>query len=145
NDGPISAKSVWTTSLLRMTFSTSRRSARVPPFALVMSFSAYGRTALALASVAVIRPCSKGAVARLAKIAFWCDADPPKRAPFLGLGIVVLLCLIAAFAGPFVVTLRYRLRARSLTPRVKADLGCLPQPPRAVRSRRSPARRRRCR
>ncbi|KHJ73274.1 hypothetical protein QR64_08740 [Rhodococcus sp. Chr-9] len=69
-EGPISANSEWTTSLLRMTFSTSRREASVPALACVTSFSAYGRRALALASVVVMRPCSKSAVARLAMSAF---------------------------------------------------------------------------
>ena len=75
-------------SLSRMTFSTWRRSASEPAFAWVMSFSAYGRRRLALDSVVVIRPCSNSDVARFARIAFWWLADPPRRAPLVGLGIV---------------------------------------------------------
>ena len=37
-----------------MSFSTSRRAARSPRFANVMSFSAYGRSIFALASVVLI-------------------------------------------------------------------------------------------
>ena len=44
---------------------------------------------MALDSVVVMRPCSKSAVARLAKIAVWWEAGPPKRAPLLGLGIMI--------------------------------------------------------
>src|SRR5580704_3997443 len=34
-----------------------------------------------------MRPCSNSAVARLARIAFWCEDDPPRRGPLVGLGI----------------------------------------------------------
>ncbi len=59
-----------------------------PRFALVISFSATGRSTRARASVVVIRPCSNSAVARFETISFWCAGLPPRRGPFLGVGIV---------------------------------------------------------
>src|SRR3954451_22151667 len=78
-----------------MVLSTSRRLCRlctVPSsafLALVMSFSATGRSTRALASVVVIRPCSNSAVARFETIRRWWDGLPPRRAPFLGVGILL--------------------------------------------------------
>ena len=76
-------------SLSRIFFITSRRLCRVPFLAWVISFSAYGRSARALGSVVLIRPCSNRDVARLARIAFWCEDDPPRRGPLVGLGIAI--------------------------------------------------------
>src|SRR6188472_3025262 len=75
-----------------MVLRTSRRlcngfSPRCAFLALVISFSATGRRNLARASVVVIRPCSNNAVARFATISRWCAGLPPRRAPFLGVGI----------------------------------------------------------
>src|SRR5690606_30486964 len=83
----MSANNVCTTSLSRSFLSTSRRLCNVPFLAWVISFSAYGRSARAFGSVVLIRPCSNSAVARLANIAFWCEDDPPRRGPLVGLGI----------------------------------------------------------
>src|SRR4029079_3868917 len=47
-------------------------------FALVMSFSAIGRSALALASVVTIASAAKSDAARLAIISFWCCELPRK-------------------------------------------------------------------
>lgn len=52
--------------------------------ALVIIFSAIGRTALALASVVVIASAAINEATRLAIIDFWCAELPPKRRPFLG-------------------------------------------------------------
>jgi hypothetical protein len=57
---------------------------------LVISRSATGRSTLAFASVVVILPCSNRLVARFAMISFWCAGLPPRRAPFFGVGMVVL-------------------------------------------------------
>src|SRR6188472_4770736 len=78
-----------TTVLSRTVFSTSRRLCRSPRLALVISFSATGRSTRALASVVVIRPCSNSWVARLATIRRWWDGLPPRRGPFLGLGMAL--------------------------------------------------------
>src|SRR6185437_14691468 len=58
-------------------------------------FSAYGRSARALGSVVLMRPCSNSDVARLARIAFWCEDDPPRRGPLVGLGIATI-----SYVGP---------------------------------------------
>src|ERR1700710_2620336 len=73
-----------------MTVITCRRACRSPRLAKVTSFSAYGRSRLALASVVVIRPCSNSEVARLASISRWCAGDPPRRGPLAGVGRSVL-------------------------------------------------------
>src|ERR1700722_5473126 len=83
----MSANRLCTTSLSRIFLSTSRRWCSVPFLAWVISFSAWGRNPRALVSVVLIRPCSNSAVARLARIAFWCEDDPPRRGPLVGLGI----------------------------------------------------------
>src|SRR3954451_19871164 len=98
----ISANSVWTTSLSRMTVITWRRACRSPRLAKVTSFSAYGRSRFALAAVVVIRPCSNSDVARLASISRSCAGDPPRRGPLVGVGMSVL----PQAAGP-----RCRLRS----------------------------------
>ena len=74
-------------SLSRIFLSTSRRLCSAPFFAWLINFSAYGRSARAFVSVVLIRPCSNSEVARLASIAFWCEDDPPRRGPLVGLGI----------------------------------------------------------
>src|SRR5437764_10789828 len=56
-----------------------------PPFlALVMTFSATGRMALALASVVTMASAAMSDATMLANIAFWCDESLPKRLPFVG-------------------------------------------------------------
>src|SRR5690554_423402 len=57
-----------------------------------MSCSAYGRRRRALASVVVMRPCSNKLCARLASISRWCAGLPPRRAPFVGVGMSFLQC-----------------------------------------------------
>src|SRR5262249_37192221 len=58
-----------------------------------MSFSAYGRSALALATVVVIAPASKRCAARFASSCFsWAGPDP-RRGPLRGAGIVGSLLL----------------------------------------------------
>src|SRR3954449_2810296 len=79
-----------TTDLSRTVLSTSRRLCRSPRLALVISFSATGRSTRARASVVVIRPCSNSAVARFETISRWWAGLPPRRAPFLGVGIASL-------------------------------------------------------
>src|SRR3954470_2412988 len=69
---------------------TCRRACRSPRLAKVTSFSASGRSRLALASVVVIRPCSNSDVARLASISFSWEGDPPRRGPLVGVGMSVL-------------------------------------------------------
>src|SRR3954468_455964 len=86
----MSSNSACTTPLSRIVESTWRRLCRSPFLALVISFSANGRSTRALASVVVIRPCSKRLVARFATISLWCAAPPPRRGPFLGVGMVLL-------------------------------------------------------
>src|SRR4051794_22693630 len=76
-----------TTVLSWMVLRTSRRLCRSPFLALVISFSATGRSTRALVSVVVIRPCSNSAVARFETINRWWAGLPPRRAPFLGVGI----------------------------------------------------------
>src|SRR4051795_11212621 len=86
----MSSKRACTTPLSRIVESTWRRLCRSPFFALVISFSANGRSTRALASVVVIRPCSKRLVARFATMSLWCAGLPPRRGPFLGVGMVLL-------------------------------------------------------
>src|SRR5215216_3598516 len=64
-----------------------------PPFlALVMTFSATGRRALALASVVVMPSTATSDATRLAIISRWCCEVPPKRRPFFGVaGMVSVL------------------------------------------------------
>src|SRR4051794_16675432 len=69
---------------------TWRRACRSPRLAKVTSFSASGRSRLALVSVVVIRPCSNSDVARLASISRSCEGDPPRRGPLVGVGMSVL-------------------------------------------------------
>src|SRR5918997_1251367 len=86
----MSANRWWTTSLSRMTVMTCRRACRSPRLAKVTSFSAYGRSRFAFASVVVIRPCSNSDVARLASISRWWAEEPPRRGPLVGVGMSVL-------------------------------------------------------
>src|SRR3954465_2826609 len=87
-----------------MVLRTSRRLCRSPFLALVISFSATGRSTRALASVVVILPCSNSAVARFETISRWWAGLPPRRAPFLGGGIASLSFLLG----------RTRYRGRSI-------------------------------
>src|SRR5215212_8425811 len=95
----MSANRWWTTSLSRICVITWRRACRSPRLAKVTSFSAYGRSRLALASVVVIRPCSNSEVARLASISRSCDGDPPRRGPLVGVGMSVLPQAAGGSAG----------------------------------------------
>src|SRR6187200_2872604 len=55
-----------------------------PFFALVMTFSATGRSALALASVVTMPSAAMSDATRLASISRWWAAEPPKRRPLVG-------------------------------------------------------------
>src|SRR4051812_7632332 len=79
-------------SLSRMN-ATTWRCWWTPPFlALVMTFSATGRNALALASVVTRASAAISDATRLPIIAFWWAASPPNRGPFFGVpGISALL------------------------------------------------------
>src|SRR5204862_6975945 len=59
--------------------------------ALVMSFSAVGRRALALASVVTIPSAAISDAARLAIISFWCCELPPKLRARRGVAGMVFL------------------------------------------------------
>src|SRR5580658_35562 len=76
-------------SLSRMSATTWRWRCTPPLRAAVMSFSATGRSALALASVVTMASAAMRDATRLPSIAFWCAASPPKRRPFFGAGISV--------------------------------------------------------
>ena len=69
--GPISVNRVCTMPLFVITVSTWRRACMSPRLAKVISFSAYGRSLRARASVVVIFPCSKREAARFASMCFW--------------------------------------------------------------------------
>ena len=89
--GAISVNRTCETPLSVIVLLTMRRLATVSTLARVMSFSAIGRTCLALARVVTTRPCSKSWVARLDRMRRWWAGLPPRRAPFFGVGIFVLL------------------------------------------------------
>src|SRR5262249_47146106 len=92
--GPMSSNSLAVASLSPRYASTCRWLWRPPLRALVISFSAIGRSALALASVVTIAPVrdsssggwwlSTNEVTMFAIIKRWCAASPPKRRPFFG-------------------------------------------------------------
>src|SRR5581483_11952889 len=79
--GATSAKSWCTISCDRSSESTCRRACRSPRRPSVISFSAYGLTAFAFASVVRMRPCSLSEHARFAYIALRCDASRPSFLP----------------------------------------------------------------
>src|SRR3979490_1801352 len=75
--GAISANSLWTISCVRSSASACRRAWRSPRRPSVIIFSAYGLTALAFASVVLMRPCSISEHARFAYSAFrWAESRP---------------------------------------------------------------------
>src|SRR5699024_10974956 len=94
--GPISVNKVCSTSLSRIALTTWRRLAIVSVFALVIRCSAYGRRRRALAWVVVISPYSNRLRAKLASINFWCAGPPPKRVPFVGVGMDYLQSLVVS-------------------------------------------------
>src|SRR5215212_2994978 len=72
-------------------YDTTWRWLCTPPLrALVMSFSAMGRRALALASVVTMPSAANSDAAMLANISRWWEAEPPKRRPFLGVAGMAL-------------------------------------------------------
>src|SRR5205807_8714239 len=71
-------------SLSRMKATTWRCWCTPPFFAFVITFSATGRSALALASVVTNASAAMSDATRLPIMAFWWAALPPKRRPFLG-------------------------------------------------------------
>src|SRR3954447_1027531 len=62
--------------------------------ALVMSFSAIGRSAFALASVVVMPSAAISDAARLAIISFWCCELPPKLRALRGVAGMVVVFLV---------------------------------------------------
>ena len=66
---------------------TLRLAARSPRFANVTKRSATGRRRLALVSVVTIRLCMKSDVAMLLSIRRSWAGPPPRRGPFVGVGI----------------------------------------------------------
>src|SRR4029453_17141346 len=83
----MSANSLCVTSWSWIVAITWRRSCTPPFFAFVMSFSAYGRSAFALASVVTMASAANRLAARFAMISRWCAGSRPKRGPFFGVGI----------------------------------------------------------
>src|SRR4051812_21402973 len=71
-------------SLSRMNDTTWRWLCTPPFLALVMIFSATGRSALAFASVVTMPSAAISDATRLPSIALWCAASPPNRGPFFG-------------------------------------------------------------
>src|SRR2546423_10765710 len=80
----MSVNSLWAISLSPMNETTWRWRWRPPFFALVITRSATGRSALALASVVTSASAAISDATRLPNMAFWCEALPPKRRPFFG-------------------------------------------------------------
>src|SRR5881397_190906 len=80
----MSVNSLWAMSLSRMNATTWRWWSTPPFLALVMTFSATGRSALALASVVTMASAAISEATRLANIAFWCDESLPNRLPLVG-------------------------------------------------------------
>src|ERR1700682_5394783 len=78
-------------SLSRMKATTWRWVWSPPFLAVVMTFSATGRSALALASVVTIPSAATSDATRLPIIAFWWAASPPKRWPRLGVARISAL------------------------------------------------------
>src|SRR3954451_1701943 len=85
-------------------YDTTWRWLCTPPLrALVMSFSATGRSALALASVVTMPSAANSEAARLANISRWWAALPPKRRDFLGApGMALHPALAAERQAPLV-------------------------------------------
>src|SRR3984893_6188907 len=90
-----------------MRATTTLCSCTLPPFALVISFSAYGRSALALATVVVIAPASNRCAARLASSCFSWAGPPPRRGPLRGAGMVGALFLHAQREAALVELLQH--------------------------------------
>src|SRR6266550_2912449 len=91
--GATSENNACTISCERSSESACRRECRSPRRPSVISFSAYGLTALAFASVVLMRPCSKSEHARFAYIAFRCAESRPSFLPCMPCRIA--LCLEA--------------------------------------------------
>src|SRR5579872_7204729 len=70
--------------------------------ALVMSFSATGRNALALASVVTIASAATSDATRLPIMAFWWAASPPNRWPRFGVAGTRSALLVAQRQAAFV-------------------------------------------
>src|SRR5438128_7093657 len=78
-------------SLSRMKATTCRWWSTPPFLALVIIFSATGRSALAFASVVTRPSAAMSDATRLPIIAFWWAAEPPKRRPFFGVAGIGLV------------------------------------------------------
>src|SRR5579872_1356750 len=83
----MSEYSLWMMSRSSTTASARRREATVPSLAVVISFSATGRSRRALASVVRMRSSRNSAAASPASISFSWAGPAPSRAPFGGFGI----------------------------------------------------------
>src|SRR5579864_3508198 len=94
--GPTSAKSWCTISCERSSESACRRACKSPRRPSVIIFSAYGLTALAFASVVLIRPCSISEHARFAYIALRCDESRPSFLPSMPCRMALRLQAAAA-------------------------------------------------
>src|SRR3546814_20595906 len=82
----MSENSLWAISLSPR-YETTWRWLCSPPFlALVMTFSAMGRRALAFASVVTMPSAATSDATRFAIMRRWCWELPPTRRPFLGDG-----------------------------------------------------------
>src|SRR3954470_20188274 len=72
-------------------YETTWRWRCMPPFlALVMTFSATGRSAFALASVVTMPSAAISEATRLAIMSRWCAASPPNRRPRFGVASMSL-------------------------------------------------------
>src|SRR3954468_4339597 len=80
----MSSNSLWAMSLSRMNPTTWRWLCTPPFLALVMTFSATGRMAFALASVVTMASAAMSDATMLAKSAFWWDESLPNRLPLVG-------------------------------------------------------------
>src|SRR5215218_7473127 len=83
----MSSKSLATISSSRRNDTTRRRLWTLSVRPRLVSFSAMGRRALAFASVVTMASAANSDAARLAIIAFWWEAEPPKRRALRGVGI----------------------------------------------------------
>ena len=68
--------------------------------ALVITFSAIGRSALALASVVTMPSAATSDATRLAIISRWCGELPPNRRPFFGVAGMAVLSSFARSDRP---------------------------------------------
>src|SRR5579863_6378741 len=103
-------------SLSRISATTLRWLATPPLTAAVTHFSATGRRALALASVVTIDSAAIREATRLPIMAFWCEDEPPKRRPRLGVACMTNPTSVPRAQGqPALVQALHHLVGRLLT------------------------------